>query len=202
METSIPIEQETRKVKTNEEILITIPGATLHLMEEGETTELAKGELAIVRLTQENVVLATLVKIGTDLQWPLTKDEPVIKVDQLHYLFSLPSDDGNFLNFGASFSEPNSRLAMLDSFLMENSCFSSPPNSTNYSTTTAAAASKSSNSPGVFWKDFAPRIDDYNGVLAKAIAAGTGQIVKGIFKCTNAYVKQVSIFCIFVLHFN
>ncbi|XXG57365.1 hypothetical protein AAC387_Pa03g4537 [Persea americana] len=190
-ETSIPLRSEAPMTKTNEEILITIPGATLHLVEEGETTELDKGELSIIRLTQENVVLATLIKIGTDLQWPLTKDEPVIKLDQLHYLFSLPSDDGSFLNYGVTFSKPNSGLAVLDSFFMENSCFSSPPNSMNYSTTTAAAAAKSSCPPGVYWKDFAPRVDDYNGVLAKAIAGGTGQIVKGIFKCSNAYAQQV-----------
>ncbi|RWR78251.1 senescence/dehydration-associated protein, chloroplastic [Cinnamomum micranthum f. kanehirae] len=182
-ETSIPLRSEAPMTKTNEEILITIPGATLHLVEEGETTELDKGELAIIRLTQENVVLATLIKIGTDLQWPLTKDEPVIKLDQLHYLFSLPSGDGSFLNYGVTFSKPNSGLAVLDSFFMENSCFSSP------STTTAAAA-KSSYPPGVYWKDFAPRVDDYNGVLAKAIAGGTGEIIKGIFKCSNAYAQQ------------
>lgn len=196
-ETSIPLRSEAPMTKTNEEILITIPGATLHLVEEGETTELDKGELSIIRLTQENVVLATLIKIGTDLQWPLTKDEPVIKLDQLHYLFSLPSDDGSFLNYGVTFSKPNSGLAVLDSFFMENSCFSSPPNSMNYSTTTAAAAAKSSCPPGVYWKDFAPRVDDYNGVLAKAIAGGTGQIVKGIFKCSNAYAQQVSNFLYF-----
>ncbi|RWR78249.1 senescence/dehydration-associated protein, chloroplastic [Cinnamomum micranthum f. kanehirae] len=184
IETSIPFRSEAPMTKTNEEILITIPGATLHLVEGGETTELDKGELAIIRLTQENVVLATLIKIGSDHQWPLTKDEPVIKLDQLHYLFSLPSGDGSFLNYGVTFSKPNSRLAVLDSFFMENSCFSSP------STTTAAAA-KSSYPPGLYWKDFAPRVDDYNGVLAKAIAGGTGEIIKGIFKCSNAYAQQV-----------
>ncbi|RWR78248.1 senescence/dehydration-associated protein, chloroplastic-like protein [Cinnamomum micranthum f. kanehirae] len=75
---------------------------------------------------------------------------------------------------------------------MENSCFSPPPCSMNYSTTTAAAAAaaKSSSPPGVYWKDYAPRVDDYNGVLAKAIAAGSGEIVKGIFRCSKAYAQQ------------
>ncbi|KAE9464487.1 hypothetical protein C3L33_03601, partial [Rhododendron williamsianum] len=31
---------------------------------------------------------------GDELQWPLTNDEPVVKLDALHYLFSLPMTDG------------------------------------------------------------------------------------------------------------
>jgi hypothetical protein len=42
-----------------------------------------------------------------------------------------------------------------------------------------------------YWNEFAPRMEGYNGVLAKAIAAGTGQLVKGIFKCSEAYASQV-----------
>ncbi|CAL5428380.1 unnamed protein product [Camellia sinensis] len=43
----------------------------------------------------------------------------------------------------------------------------------------------------VNWKEYAPAIQDYNNFLAKAIAGGTGQIVKVIFKCSNAYTNQV-----------
>lgn len=181
METSIPQEIDTAIFKPREEILLQIPGATLHLMEDGETELLAQGEFTIVRLTYENIVLATVIKVGTDLQWPLTKDEPVVKVDELHYLFSLPSDEGDFLNYGVSFSGQSRGLTMLDRFLAENSCFSAPSTSLN----------SSSDSPGLYWRDFAPRIEDYNSVLAKAIAAGTGEILKGIFKCSNVYTKQV-----------
>ena len=39
--------------------------------------------------------------------------------------------------------------------------------------------------------EYAPAIQDYNNFLAKAIAGGTGQFVKGIFKCSNAYTSQV-----------
>ncbi|GFY80847.1 senescence/dehydration-associated protein-like protein [Actinidia rufa] len=44
----------------------------------------------------------------------------------------------------------------------------------------------------VNWREFAPVIEDYNNFLAKAIAGGTGQIVKGIFKCSNAYTNQMT----------
>ena len=36
-----------------------------------------------------------------------------------------------------------------------------------------------------------PRVEDYNSVVGKAIAAGFGQIIKGIFLCNNAYASQV-----------
>lgn len=119
-----------------------------------------------------------------DLQWPLTKDEPVVKLDSFHYLFSLPMKDGNPLSYGVTFSwgqgqygsSSSSLGSTLDSFLKEHSCFS---------------GAASTGNKHVDWKEYAPRIEDYNNVLAKAIAGGTGQIVKGIFKCSNAYTSQV-----------
>lgn len=158
-------------------------------MDEGEAVELANGEFSLTRIYDDNVFLATILRVGHDLTWPLTKDEPVVKLDSLNYLFSLPMTDGDPLSYGVSFPEQYvGSLTSLDSFLKENSCFSGL-------TTTAPAAAKSR---GVDWKEFAPKVEDYNNVLARAIAGGTGQIVKGIFKCSNAYANQVSLsFCPF-----
>ena len=165
-----------------QELLLQIPGCTVHLMEEGEAVALASGEFTLLRISDENVFLATIIKVGDDLQWPLTKDEPVVKLDSLHYLFSLPMKDDDPLSYGVTFSEQHAgNLALLDSFLKEHSCFS------------GLSSSRNNN---IDWKEYAPRIEDYNGVLAKAIAGGTGQIVKGIFKCSNAYTNQV---CLFLL---
>ncbi|XWS69938.1 hypothetical protein CRYUN_Cryun03dG0006300 [Craigia yunnanensis] len=159
------------------EVLLQIPGCTVHLMDEGEALELAKGEFTLVRILDEDVPLATIVKVGQDLQWPLTKDEPIVKLDSFHYLFSLPMKDGNPLSYGVTFTRQyGSGLGSLDSFLKEHSCFS---------------GAASTGDKHVDWKEYAPRIEDYNNVLAKAIAGGTGQIVKGIFKCSNAYTSQV-----------
>ncbi|KAG2613319.1 hypothetical protein PVAP13_4KG342288 [Panicum virgatum] len=47
--------------------------------------------------------------------------------------------------------------------------------------------------PDAYWNDFAPRIDGYNNVLAKAIAAGPGQLVRGIFMCSEAYASQMPV---------
>ncbi|XP_020264955.1 senescence/dehydration-associated protein At4g35985, chloroplastic-like isoform X2 [Asparagus officinalis] len=136
-----------------EDILLRIPGAVVHLTRDGEAIELARGEFTILKITDEDVSLATVVKVGPHLQWPLTIDEPVIKIDKFHYLFTLQDQDGGFLNYGVTFDAANGHE--------------------------------------VYWRDYAPKIDEYNGVLAKAIARGTGEIVKGIFTCSNAYSNQV-----------
>ncbi|KAL0315696.1 UNVERIFIED_CONTAM: Senescence/dehydration-associated protein, chloroplastic [Sesamum radiatum] len=167
---------ENKNVK--HEILMRIPSCRVHLMDGGEALELAAGDFELLRISDENVSLATTIKVGEELQWPLTKDEPVVKLDALHYLFSLPMKDGEPLSYGVSFSDGNGAdLGLLDSFLKENSLFSS--------------SSSRSRKGDINWKEFAPAVDDYNSVLAKAIAGGTGQIVKGIFKCSNAYTNQV-----------
>lgn len=165
-----------------QEVLLRIPGCKVHLMDEGEATELANGEFTLVRIFDDNVSLATIIKVGEDIQWPLTQDEPVVKVDAVQYLFSLPIEEGDLLSYGVTFSEQSggSSLGLLDSFLKDLSCFSCP-----------ASTTRNNN---VDWKEFAPRVEDYNNVLAKAIAGGTGQIVRGIFTCSNAYVNQVSLY--------
>ncbi|KAM7509593.1 hypothetical protein LguiA_020046 [Lonicera macranthoides] len=162
------------------EILLQIPGCRVHLMDEGEAIELANGDLTLSNVLDEGVCVAAVVKVGEDLQWPLTKDEPVVKIDGLNYLFSLPMRDEEPLSYGVSFVE-ESRLGLFDGYLKEHCCFSSLKSNHN----------NRSNNKEVNWKEFAPRIEDYNNVLARAIAGGTGQIVKGIFMCSNAYTNQV-----------
>ncbi|KAL2342570.1 hypothetical protein Fmac_003855 [Flemingia macrophylla] len=176
METSIP--QSVRDDSgLKQEVLIEIPACKVHLMDEGEAFELAQGQFMIIKTLEENVSLATIIKVGDDLQWPLTKDEPVVKLDALHYLFSLLVKDGEPLSYGVTFSEASlGSLSLLDSFLKDRSCFSD------------LTLSKKNN---LDWKEFAPKVDDYNHFLAKAIAEGTGQIVKGIFICSNAYTNKV-----------
>ncbi|KAL2929022.1 hypothetical protein RDABS01_034433 [Bienertia sinuspersici] len=163
------------------ELLLRIPGCVANLVEEGESIELARGDFSIYVLKDQNVSLATVIKIGKNLQWPLTKDEPVVKIDDLHYLFTLPMKEGDPLNYGLTFSHRSDKklLGSLDSFLREHSCFS--------------CSSKSNNKGGndLDWKEFAPNIEAYNGVLARAIAEGTGHIVRGIFMCSNAYTNKV-----------
>ncbi|VAH63824.1 unnamed protein product [Triticum turgidum subsp. durum] len=116
-----------------EETLLRVPGAAVHLVAGSEgPLELGRGELSVVRIFKDDVAVTTVVRVGRDLGWPLARDEPVVKLDRLHYLFTLPDKDGGLLNYGS-----------------------------------------------------------YNNVLAKAIGAGTGHLVKGIFMCSEAYASQV-----------
>jgi hypothetical protein len=57
--------------------------------------DLAHWDLAVVRLTK-------------DLAWPLARDEPVVKLDRLCYLFTLPDKDGTLLNYGVPSTPPPS----------------------------------------------------------------------------------------------
>ncbi|XP_028781065.1 senescence/dehydration-associated protein At4g35985, chloroplastic [Neltuma alba] len=162
-----------------QEVLFEFPGCRVHLMDDGEAIELAQGHFEIVRVVDDNESLATIVRIvGGDLQWPLTKDEPVVKLTAVNYLFSLAVKDGEPLSYGVTFSEQSiGNLGYLDSFLKDHACFS--------------GLKSSSRKNDIDWKEFAPRVDDYNHFLAKAIAGGTGQIVRGIFMCSNAYTNQI-----------
>ncbi|XP_023735998.1 senescence/dehydration-associated protein At4g35985, chloroplastic [Lactuca sativa] len=161
------------------ETLLSIPNSKVHIMDEGEAVELANGNFTLFQISNDNILLATIIKIGDDLQWPLTKDEPVVKLDPHHYLFTLPVIKGQDpLSYGVTFPkiDNENNLTMLDKFLKEHSCFST---------------SSVSRKTDIDWKEFAPKIDAYNNVLAKAIAGGTGQIVRGIFMCSNAYTNQL-----------
>ncbi|XP_073157591.1 senescence/dehydration-associated protein At4g35985, chloroplastic-like [Henckelia pumila] len=163
------------------EVLLKIKDCKVHLMDEDDALDLANGDFEVFRISDSNISLATTIKVGDELQWPLTKDEPVVKLDALHYLFSLPMKDGKPLSYGVTFSQKKrGDLSLLDAFLKENSLLIA-----------SAANSSSSRKEVVNWKEYAPAIDEYNSVLGRAIAGGTGQIVKGIFKCSNAYSNQV-----------
>lgn len=50
----------------------------------------------------------------------------------------------------------------------------------------------SKNGNEIDWEEFAPQAEEYKSVVAKAIAGGTGHIIKGIFTCSNFYSKKVS----------
>eukprot|EP00253_Pinus_taeda_P031399 PITA_31399 len=208
-----------------EETLVRIPGeAVVHLVEAGEevsdSVQLGSGEFSIVRLVQGNTGIALLVKVGEDVCWPLTKDEPTLKLDSLHYLFSIrpPPDEEEvadedkaeerendkdrceILNYGVTFADEEG-LDSLDSFLEQHACLSLPAESNSGTPARDSHCTcisrwkrlnpRLGNSEGAYWTALAPRVEDYNSVVAKAIAAGSGQIIKGLFLCSNAYTSQV-----------
>ncbi|KAJ8771115.1 hypothetical protein K2173_023440 [Erythroxylum novogranatense] len=76
-----------------EEVLIRIPGAILNLIDKNYSVELACGEFSIVRLRQGENVVAVLARVADEIQWPLAKDEPAVRLDDSHYFFSLHLPD-------------------------------------------------------------------------------------------------------------
>lgn len=72
-----------------EETILTIPGSIVHLIDKQRSVELASGDLSITRLRQGENVVAVLLRVGQEVQWPLAKDEASVKLDQAHYFFSL-----------------------------------------------------------------------------------------------------------------
>ncbi|CAA7040794.1 unnamed protein product [Microthlaspi erraticum] len=181
-------QQDAMYSSHQEEVLLQIQGCRAHLIDGSEAVELAAGDFELVQVFDNGVALAMVVRIGNDLQWPVIKDEPVVKLDSRDYLFTLPVKDGDPLSYGVTFLPRDENdvvfvnsIELLDDFLRENSCFSS----------SSASASSSRINNGIDWKEFAPRIEDYNNVVAKAIAGGTGHIIRGMFKCSNAYTNQV-----------
>nr|DAD46784.1 TPA_asm: hypothetical protein HUJ06_016721 [Nelumbo nucifera] len=130
-------------IQSFEEVLIKISGAIVHLIDRQYSVELACGDLTIVRLRQGESVVAVLVRVDNDIQWPLAKDEAVVRLDESHYFFTLrlPADEGcdsghgetkagdgseNLINYGLTFASKGQEnlLKELDGILEHYSNFS------------------------------------------------------------------------------
>lgn len=123
----------------HEELLIKIPGSIVHLIEKDHSVELACGELTIVSLKQGDTVVAVFARVADDIQWPLAKDEAVVKLDESHYFFTLrlprnESDEDEremskeieLLNYGVTFASKGQAglLKEFDKILESYSSFS------------------------------------------------------------------------------
>lgn len=130
-----------------EEVLIEIPGAILNLIDKSYSVELACGNFTVIRLWQGQNIVAVLARVADEIQWPLTKDQTAVKLDDSHYFFSfqLPkeaessdSDDddkkrknntsgdgSDLLNYGLTFASKGQEylLRELDVILQCYSCF-------------------------------------------------------------------------------
>lgn len=79
-----------QQVAATEEVLVTVKGAIVHLVDDQQSVLLGQGDLSIVCISQQEQGIVALVRVGKDLQWPLVGDEQVVKLDPIHYVFSLP----------------------------------------------------------------------------------------------------------------
>jgi spartin len=105
-----------------EERLVTIPGAMVHLVDAQESVLLGSGDFSVVRISQgEEQGVVALVRVGENLTWPLVHDEQVVKLDPIHYVFSLPVADattpeavtqvrsGENMHYGVTFYQQGTR---------------------------------------------------------------------------------------------
>ncbi|KAL6959922.1 Protein EARLY-RESPONSIVE TO DEHYDRATION 7, chloroplastic [Sarracenia purpurea var. burkii] len=212
-----------------EEIVLTVPGAILHLIDKHYSVELACGDLSILRLRQGDSVVAVLICVADEIQWPLTKDEATVKLDESHYFFSLhapkesvsdSSDDesgdkgsvsdlDNLLNYGLTIASKGQEglLKKLDEVLEYYSSFSVQKVSENGTksdlldgtvTKEISPADLKSEKKvlieercAAYWTTLAPNVEDYSGTAAKLIAAGSGQLIKGILWCGDVTIDRL-----------
>lgn len=223
-----------------EDVLIKVPGAILHLIDQQYSFELAIGDLTIIRLMQGENTVAIYACVADEIQWPLAKDEAAVKVDESHYFFCFRApkekddsdssdeeeggkhsrrkgrrkgDDGSdLLSYGLTIASKGQEglLKELDEVLKECSNFSVQEVSENAKKKGEALDGSLAMeiSPAdlntmkekkelmeemcaAYWTTLAPNVEDYNGTAAKLIAAGSGQLVKGILWCGDVTVERL-----------
>ncbi|KAJ9550430.1 hypothetical protein OSB04_014475 [Centaurea solstitialis] len=193
--------------ESSEEVIVKIPSAIVHLIDKQQSIELASGELEIIRLRQSGNVVAVLARIGTLIQWPLAKDEAAVKLDGTHYFFTLrvPSNSGagedsgeysgkdsgeELINYGLTISGSGSEE--LDRVLEEYSAFTVEEVGREVAVAAAVDGGGSAEAKAAaFWTTLAPNVEDYSGSVARLIASGSGQLIKGILWCGDVTVDRL-----------
>ncbi|KAL8124093.1 hypothetical protein AgCh_011916 [Apium graveolens] len=196
-----------------QETLISIPGSILHLIDHQNSVQLASGDFSISKLSQGDHVVAVIAKVSDDIQWPLIKDEAVVKLDHSHYFFSFrpPSDNqgevNDLLNYGLTFASrgQTTLLGNLDHVLEVYTSFSVHKVENkemmmdgNVAKELSPSDFKSDKKKNVmekncqaYWTTLAPNVEDYSTTAAKLIAAGSGHLIKGILWCGDVTVDRL-----------
>ncbi|XP_031265721.1 protein EARLY-RESPONSIVE TO DEHYDRATION 7, chloroplastic-like [Pistacia vera] len=199
---------QTTNVQPSEDLLVKVPGAIVHLIERENSVELASGELSIVSLSQGGNVVAVFARIGDEIQWPLAKDEPAVKLDESHYFFTLrvpDQDHYELLNYGLTIATKGQAhlLKELDRILETYSCFS-VQKVRNMESWEVVAREMSpeelkledkrdfmEKSSSAYWTTLAPNVEDYSWTSARMIAAGSGQLIRGVLWCGDLTVDRL-----------
>ncbi|KAG0458727.1 hypothetical protein HPP92_021855 [Vanilla planifolia] len=155
----------------------------------------------------------------SSVQWPLARDEAAVKLDDSHYFFSFhipktASDEEDesegALNYGLTFATKGQEelLRKLDGLLEAYSCFSVQKvtgkgasevldGSVAKGITSVEAVTAGPKKEmlemrsAAYWTTLAPNVEEYSGSLAKAIAKGSEQLIKGILWCGDVTVDQL-----------
>ncbi|OWM80408.1 hypothetical protein CDL15_Pgr019688 [Punica granatum] len=202
---------------SSERVLVRVPGAIVHLIEPENSVQLASGALSVVALEQDGNVVAVLARVSGDgedeIQWPLARDEPAVKLDGAHYFFTLrvPSSGGEpgefeLLNYGLTIAAKGQEglLLELDRVLEQYSCFSvqkvkkmegwemmAQDTSPEELESEKEKRKKVAENSGAYWTTLAPNVEDYSGRVARLIASGSGQLIRGILWCGDVTVDRL-----------
>ncbi|GAB2291963.1 hypothetical protein Dimus_026212 [Dionaea muscipula] len=223
---TLPQPESPPSADSSEQVLIRLPATIVHLIDPHRSVELAFGDLEIVRLIQNDAVVAVLARIGDQIQWPLAKDEAAVKLDESHYFFTLriPSSDAaeddaehhpasdeicaaeSILNYGVTIASKGQEglLEEFDRILDMHSSFSvqrvegevrgwwaakeAAPEELERDDGRREAAEEWS---AAYWTTLAPNVEEYSGSVARMIAAGSGQLIKGILWCGDVTVDRL-----------
>jgi spartin len=193
----------TPQPQPHEHVLVTVPNVILHLIQKDSSVHLASGDLTISSLKEEQKVIAVLARIGDQIQWPLAKDVSTLKLDDSHYFFTLQipyndktDNEAQVLNYGMTVETKGSQklsiLKKLDEVLENYSFFKVEKvkgvkgwevlEKKEVVEETSAAA---------YWTTLAPNVEDYSGRFARWIAAGSGQMIRGILFCGDVTVDRL-----------
>ncbi|VAH88678.1 unnamed protein product [Triticum turgidum subsp. durum] len=149
---------------TVEETLVDVPGAQLHLVDPDRSLDLGAGTLSIVRLRQGDhcvAVLARLTVAGKGQEQVLEELDRVLKE---YTTFSVKQVD----------EEAGGKSEVMDTRAVSEI------------TPEEAAGDKKEEieeQSAAFWTTIAPNVDDYSSSVARLIAKGSGQLVRGIIWC-------------------
>nr|GEU58300.1 hypothetical protein [Tanacetum cinerariifolium] len=168
----------------------------IHLIDKQHSIELASGDLEIIRLRQGSAVVAVLARVADVIQWPLAKDEPAVKLDQTHYFFTLrlPDDpthhghpEDNVLNYGLTVpgraGNEGRVMEEFDKVLEEYSAFSVKEVTEGVRGIEESSKGNAEVKAEAYWTTLAPNVEEYSGSVARLIAGGSGQLIKGILWC-------------------
>ncbi|XP_057500950.1 protein EARLY-RESPONSIVE TO DEHYDRATION 7, chloroplastic-like [Actinidia eriantha] len=211
----------SQTLESAEEVLVRVPGTIVHLIDKQQSIELASGELTVVCIRQGDNVVAVLARVGDEIQWPLAKDEAAVKLDESHYFFILrvpaearfEDEDNNgkdfeaenLLNYGVTIASKGQEgvLEALDGVLKHYSAFSEErvseevdgwdvPRETSPEEMEAEEKKMVvEGGAAAYWTTLAPNVEDYSGGLARMIAAGSGQLIKGILWCGDVTADRL-----------
>nr|XP_027192057.1 protein EARLY-RESPONSIVE TO DEHYDRATION 7, chloroplastic-like [Cicer arietinum] len=188
---------------SSQQVLVTVPNVILHLIEKDSSVHLASGDLTIVSLKEDNNVVAVLARISDQIQWPLAKDVSTVKLDDSHYFFTLQipqskTESGTeVLNYGMTVATKGEEsvliLKELDKILEKYSFFSveKVKGVKGWEVLEEKREDVEESSAAAYWTTLAPNVEDYSGRFARWIAAGSGQVVRGILWCGDVTVERL-----------